>query len=38
MQDLDLMPMGMVMDLFIEKINDDVEYPFKATDADIDRL
>lgn len=36
--DLDYLPMGMVLDLLIEKINDDYEYPYVATDADIDRL
>ena len=37
-KDLDTMPMGLVMDLFIEKDNDDYEYPFIATDEDINRL
>ena len=36
--DLDYMPMGMVIDIFTEKLNDSYEYPYEATQADIDRL
>ena len=36
--DLELLTVGMVMDMFIEKKNDDYEYPYLATDADIDNL
>lgn len=32
------MTMGMVYDLLIEKGNDGEEYPYKATQADIDRF
>ena len=30
------MTMGMVYDLYIEKANDHVEYPYKATQEDIE--
>lgn len=30
------MTMGMVYDMWTEKANDRVEYPYKATQADID--
>lgn len=33
---LSQMTMGMVYDLLIEKANDSEEYPYKATQADID--
>lgn len=36
--DLDLLSIGMVNDMFIEKKNDEYEYPVMATQADIDRL
>lgn len=32
------MTLGMVFDVFTEMINDDYDYPYKATQADIDRL
>lgn len=31
------MDIGMVYDLLIERANDNVEYPYKATQEDIDR-
>ena len=36
--DLELITVGMAMDMFIEKKNDEYEYPLIATDADIDNL
>lgn len=36
--DLDFLSLGEITDLFIEKINDSFDYPYKATQADIDRL
>lgn len=36
--DLDDMTVGMVYDMLIERENDGEEYPYKATQADIDRL
>lgn len=30
--------MGMVMDIFTEKVNDSYEYPILATQEDMDRL
>lgn len=30
------MTMGMVFDMLVEKVNDSVEYPYKATQEDID--
>ena len=36
--DLDLLSIGMVNDMFIEKKNDEYEYPVMATQVDIDRL
>ena len=38
MQDLDLLSIGLVNDMFIEARNDDYKYPLIATQADIDRL
>lgn len=35
-QDLDDMTMGMVYDMLIERANDQVKYPYKATQADIE--
>lgn len=35
---LSQMTMGMVYDLLIEKANDQEEYPYKATQEDIDRF
>lgn len=37
-RDLDLLTVGMVMDIFTERINDDYKYPLKATQADFDRF
>lgn len=36
--DLDLLSIGMVNDMFIERKNDEYEYPVMATQEDIDRL
>ena len=36
--DLDLLTIGMVNDMFIELKNDDYDYPFIATQKDIDNL
>lgn len=36
--DLELLSIGMINDMFIERHNDDYEYPIIATKADIDRL
>ena len=36
--DLDDMTMGMVYDMLAEKANDQEKYPYKATQADIDRF
>lgn len=38
MEYLRAMPIGMVFDIFTEMANDDYEYPYKATQADIDQL
>lgn len=35
---LDQMTMGMIYDLCIEKANDQIEYPRKGTQEDIDRI
>ena len=35
---LSQMTMGMVYDLLIEKGNDSEEYPYKATQSDIDKF
>ena len=37
LSDLDLLTIGMVNELFIEKENDDVSYCCKATQDDFDR-
>lgn len=37
LSDLDLLTIGMVNELFIEKINDDFSYCYKATQDDFDR-
>lgn len=37
-QALEEMTMGMVYDLMIEKANDQHQYPYKATQADINRF
>lgn len=36
--DLELLSMGMVNDMFAELKNDSYEYPYIATQADIDAL
>ena len=36
--DLDLLSIGMILDIFTEQQNDNYEYPLIATKADIDRL
>lgn len=36
--DLDLLSIGMILDIFTEQQNDSYEYPIIATKADIDRL
>ncbi|MBQ9644243.1 MAG: hypothetical protein IJV26_09425 [Lachnospiraceae bacterium] len=37
-RDLELLSIGMVNDMFIEKKNDEYDYPVLATQEDIDRL
>lgn len=36
--ELDLLTIGMVNDLFTERENDDLKYPYKATQADFDKF
>lgn len=36
--DLDLLSIGLVNDIFVERQNDDYDYPVLATQADIDAL
>lgn len=36
--DLELLSIGMILDIFTEQQNDSHEYPLIATKADIDRL
>jgi len=36
MADLDLLDMGMVIDMFVEQGNDDYDWPVKATAKDIE--
>jgi hypothetical protein len=36
--DLDLLTVGLVTDMFIEKYNDDAEYTREATQEDIDKF
>lgn len=38
MEDLDEMSMGMVFDMLIEQANDQEQYPYKATQKDIDEF
>ena len=38
MADLEILSVGMVLDMLIERQNDDYDYPLIATQADIDRL
>ena len=35
-RDLDLLTIGMVMDIWTEKANDNLEYDYVATQADFD--
>lgn len=37
MTELDLLTIGMIDDMFIEKDNDDFKYNYKATQADFDK-
>lgn len=37
-EDLDDMTVGMVYDMLIEQTNDQEKYPYKATQADINRF
>lgn len=36
--DMENLSIGMIMDMLIERQNDDYDYPLLATQADIDRL
>ena len=36
--DLDLLTIGLVLDIWTEKANDDVKYKKKATQADFDKF
>ena len=36
--DLELLSIGLVNDMFIERNNDDYDYPYIATQEDIDNL
>ena len=36
--DLDRLSIGLVLDMFTEFSNDSYKYPYRATQADIDRL
>lgn len=38
MADLDVLSVGMVLDMLIERSNDDYDYPLIATQADMDNL
>lgn len=38
MEDLEYLSIGLISDMFTEKDNDDYEYPYVATQADIDKL
>ena len=38
MADLDYLDMGMVMDMLTESMNDDYDYPRKATQDDFDKF
>lgn len=38
LSDLDLLTIGMVNEMFIEKDNDEATYEFKATQDDFDRF
>ena len=36
--DLDLLEIGMVWDMFTENTDDDLNWPYKATQADFDKF
>ena len=36
--DLDLLEIGMVFDMFTESTDDDINWPYKATQADFDKF
>lgn len=38
MTDLKMLSVGLVIDMFTERNNDDYEYPYLATDEDVDKL
>ena len=38
LSELDLLTIGLVNDMFIEKENDDFKYPYKPTQADFDKF
>ena len=38
LSDLDLLTIGMVNELFIEKDNDEISYDYKATQEDMNRF
>lgn len=38
LHDLDLLDVGMVLDIFAERSNDDLEWPVIATQEDIDNF
>ena len=38
LSDLDLLTIGMVNEIFIEKDNDDISYDYKATQEDMNRF
>lgn len=38
MSDLELLDMGMILDMFTERGNDDAEYDTLATQADMDKF
>jgi len=38
MADLEVLSVGMVLDMLIERANDDYDYPLIATQADMDNL
>ena len=38
MKDLELLDMGMILDMMTERGNDDVEYDTLATQADMDKF
>lgn len=38
MSDLDLLSIGMIMDMWVEKANDDIEWPELATQEDMSKF